>query len=185
MIPPTDYDAAPKYWLDKMALEDADSWQNYIQQIDNSNTLDGVIHHTRRLRQLKKFNKADQDKDEDGSSETADSHFNSAGSYLYQSLKERQKREKALNEMYRNPGIQDSTMHGMMVRSNTYSLLVLLLLDHPARIFLVRLMLDPQVAECMSMNSIVEFSLGRRKSQRPFRDGNSLIHVRTLDGQRN
>jgi predicted metal-dependent hydrolase len=114
----------------QMALEATDSWANYLeqhqQQNENNNRGQQRSQQQRPilLRQLKKQkveddtskkNDSDEDFDIDKPTESY-FHTDTTNSYLYQSLKEQKKREKAVNEMYRNPGIQDSTMHGMMVR---------------------------------------------------------------------
>ena len=104
---------------ERVALEATDSWENHQSQLKKTQS-ETTYTDQGGLRLLKKKIKDESnnhegtvnDSDEDVSDEL---HFNSGGSYLYQSLKERKKREKALNEMYRNPGIQDTTMHGMMV----------------------------------------------------------------------
>lgn len=111
----------------RISLEAADSWDNYLQQHQRNENSDPPSRSQQKhvLRQLKKKQKeAEEDgnlkkeSDEDLlASQPTESSINTdtSSSYLYQSLKERKKREKALNEMYRNPGIQDSTTHGMMV----------------------------------------------------------------------
>jgi len=112
----------------QMALEATDSWANYLEQHQqqNENNNRGQRSQQQRpilLRQLKKQKVEDDtskknDSDEDfisGKPTESYFHTDTTNSYLYQSLKEQKKREKAVNEMYRNPGIQDSTMHGMMV----------------------------------------------------------------------
>ena len=157
---------------EKLEQEASDSWENYQQQ-QNKKSPENVASQRRKqeespfhLRYLKKYE--DSNEDEIGSDETpvmSKSHTDSTTrtNYLYQSLKARKKREKALNEMYRNPGIQDTTMHGMMVcyySSLSYTVETINFLTDCTHCFILsptRLMLDQQVVGCMSMSSIVEY----------------------------